>query len=166
MKNTIFLVVYLRLNLLLMKLLLLDTGSNDNTLKIAKRYTDKIYYYKWSNDFSAAKNKSLEHATCDWVLFLDCDEELAPGSDKTLIEDMSASNIIGYRLPLENIGSPLDGFNYVPFNRNAPGLHFIGKIHETGVRFYLVLSESMEYEQGNRKTKILHHGYKPDELIK
>ena len=45
------------------EIIIVDTGSTDNTLKIARRYTDKIYYYKWSNDFSAAKNKALEHAT-------------------------------------------------------------------------------------------------------
>ena len=68
-------------------------------------------------------------------------------------------------MPLENIGSNLHGVNYVPrLVRNAPGLHFIGKIHEQIFASMLVLAEQWNMEQGMGKTKILHHGYTPDEL--
>ena len=147
------------------EIILVDTGSTDNTIQIASKYTDKIIKYEWTNDFAAARNKSLAEARGDWVLFLDCDEELIPGASETLIEEMSASNIIGYRLPLENVASPLHGVNYVPrLIRNAPGLHFIGKIHETIFASILVLAEQWNMEQAMGKTKILHHGYTPDEM--
>ena len=147
------------------EIIVIDTGSTDNTVEIARQFTNKIHTFDWIDDFSAARNKSLEYARGDWILFLDCDEELAPGSDKTLVDDISASNILGYRLPLENVGSPLHGVNYVPrLVRNAPGLHFIGKIHETIFASMLVLAEQWNMEQGMGKTKILHHGYVPDEL--
>jgi len=147
------------------EIIIVDTGSTDNTIEIARKYTEKIIKYIWVNDFAAARNKSLAEARCDWILFLDCDEELAPGASETLIEEMSTSNIMGYRLPLENVGSPLHGVNYVPrLVRNAPGLHFIGKIHETIFASMLVLAEQWNMEQGMGKTKILHHGYTPDEL--
>ena len=147
------------------EIIVVDTGSTDNTIEIASKYTDKIFKHKWANDFASARNKSLAEARGDWILFLDCDEELVPGASETLIEEMAASNILGYRLPLENVGSPLHGVNYVPrLIRNAPGLHFIGKIHETIFASILVLAEQWNMEQAMGKTKILHHGYMPDEM--
>ena len=148
------------------EIIVLDAGSGDNSVEIAKELGAKVYIYKWENDFSKARNKCLEYARGDWVLFLDADEELAPGAEETLKEDMSKLNILGYRLPLENVGSPLHGCNYVPrLVRNAPGLHFIGKIHETIHASVLVVMRQWNMKQINGKTKILHHGYKPEELV-
>lgn len=57
-----------------LEIILVDTGSTDHTVEIAKRYTDKIYHFDWCNDFSAAKNYAMEKASHDWILSLDCDE--------------------------------------------------------------------------------------------
>ena len=147
------------------QIIIVDTGSNDKTIEIAKRYDTQIYQTKWNNDFSEARNFALQYCTGDWILILDADEELAPDVSETLIKDFAQSNILGYRLPLENIGSPLNGFNYVPrLVRNAPGLHFIGKIHETIFASILVLAKQWNMEQAMGNTKILHHGYTPDEM--
>lgn len=56
------------------EIVLVDTGSTDNTISIAEKYTDKIYHFEWMKDFSAARNFSLSCASNDWVLILDCDE--------------------------------------------------------------------------------------------
>lgn len=56
------------------ELVLVDTGSTDETLEIAKKYTNNIFHFTWINDFSAARNFSLEKASHDWILVLDCDE--------------------------------------------------------------------------------------------
>ena len=147
------------------QIIILDTGSEDNTKKIAASHGAEVYDYDWKDNFSEARNKCLEYARGDWLLFLDADEELAPGSTQTLKEDMAKPNVLGYRLPLENVGSPLHGCNYVPrLVRNAPGLHFIGKIHETIHASVLVVMEQWNMDQVIGKTKILHHGYKPAEL--
>ena len=147
------------------QIVVVDTGSNDNTKTIATSYGAEVYEHEWKEDFSEARNKCLEYARGDWVLFLDADEELASGALETLKEDMAKPNILGYRLPLENVGSPLNGCNYVPrLVRNAPGLHFIGKIHETIHASVLVVMRQWNMEQIIGKTKILHHGYQPAEL--
>ena len=149
------------------QIVVVDTGSDDNTIAIAASYGAEVYEHEWKDDFSEAKNKSLEYARGDWILFLDADEELAPGAEETLKEDMVESNILGYRLPLENVGLPLHGCNYVPrLVRNAPGLHFIGKIHETIHASVLVVMRQWNMEQTIGRTKILHHGYKPEELVR
>ena len=56
------------------EIVIVDTGSNDRTVEIAQKYTDKIFHFEWINDFSAARNYSLSCATYDWILVLDCDE--------------------------------------------------------------------------------------------
>lgn len=53
-----------------------DTGSTDRTKEIAVKYTDAVYDFTWIDDFSAARNFSLEKASHDHVLVLDCDEYL------------------------------------------------------------------------------------------
>lgn len=57
-----------------MEVIVLDTGSTDNTVSIAKNYTDKIFHFEWINDFSAARNYAMTKASHDYILFLDADE--------------------------------------------------------------------------------------------
>lgn len=56
------------------ELVLVDTGSTDRTVEIAKQYTNKIFHFEWINDFSAARNYSIKCASYNWILVLDCDE--------------------------------------------------------------------------------------------
>ena len=149
------------------QIIVVDTGSSDKTKDIAGSYGAEIYDHKWKNDFAEAKNRCLEYARGDWLLFLDADEELAAGSVDTLKEDMGQTNILVYRVRLKNIDSPLTGYNYVPrLVRNAPGLHFIGKIHETMHASAIVIMRQWGMEQAMGKTLIYHYGYTPEELAR
>lgn len=56
------------------ELVVVDTGSTDNTKQIALRYTDKIYDFPWCNDFSAARNFAISKASHEFILMLDSDE--------------------------------------------------------------------------------------------
>ena len=62
------------------ELLITDTGSVDSTVEIAKKYTDKVYFHKWNDDFSDARNASIKHAKGQRVMIIDADEELAQES--------------------------------------------------------------------------------------
>lgn len=59
------------------EIIIVDTGSIDKTKEIAKKYTDKIYNFKWINDFSKARNYSFSKATKDYILWLDADDVLS-----------------------------------------------------------------------------------------
>lgn len=56
------------------EIILVDTGSTDNTIEIAKKYGAKVYEHPWENDFAKARNYSLDYSTTDWILILDADE--------------------------------------------------------------------------------------------
>ena len=56
------------------ELIITDTGSTDKTVEIAKKYTDKVLYFDWVNDFSAARNTGLEKAHGEWFMMLDADD--------------------------------------------------------------------------------------------
>src|SRR3989338_5500840 len=54
--------------------IIVDTGSTDKTKEIAKKFKARVFDFKWSDDFSEARNESLKHATKEWILVLDADE--------------------------------------------------------------------------------------------
>ncbi len=56
------------------ELIIVDTGSTDSTVEIAREFTDKVLFFEWINDFSAARNVSLNAATGEWFMFIDGDE--------------------------------------------------------------------------------------------
>ncbi len=56
------------------ELIIVDTGSTDRTIEIAKKYADKFLEFEWCNDFSAARNYGLEKAEGKWFMFIDADE--------------------------------------------------------------------------------------------
>lgn len=63
------------------EIIVVDTGSKDGTIDIAKRYTDKVYSgkeYLWRDDFSFSRNQSIEKCSGDWILIIDADEFVDP----------------------------------------------------------------------------------------
>lgn len=56
------------------EIIIVDTGSSDNTKEIVKEYTDNIFDFEWIDDFSAARNYSFSKATKDFILWLDADD--------------------------------------------------------------------------------------------
>ena len=60
------------------EMVILDTGSTDRTVEIAKGYGARVYHFDWCNDFSVARNYALQYVRGNWVLVLDADEVLTP----------------------------------------------------------------------------------------
>lgn len=148
------------------QIVVVDTGSTDRTVEIARQQGAEVHSFVWCDDFSAARNAAHEHATGDWVLILDADEELAPDSREQLLKEMGSRDVIAYRIPIVNDGEEQEGCCYVPrLFRNAPGLLFVGRVHEQ--IFSSVEACRKDWGLGNvlGKTTIIHHGY-AKEVIK
>ena len=56
------------------EVVVVDTGSDDGTVEMAAKYTDHVFYYKWIDDFAAARNYAASMASNDRILVVDSDE--------------------------------------------------------------------------------------------
>lgn len=68
------------------EIVVVDTGSTDNTVEVAKRYTDKVYFFAWRDDFSKARNYAISKATREYVMWLDADDVLPVDTLNSLLE--------------------------------------------------------------------------------
>jgi len=68
------------------EIIVIDDNSIDNTVKIAKRYTDKIIIHSLLNNFSEQRNLGLDRATGDWILQMDADERVTEGLKRKISE--------------------------------------------------------------------------------
>jgi len=77
------------------ELVIVDTGSKDDTVKIAKKFGAKIGHFPWCDDFAAARNYAESLCTGEWILWIDADEVLIEGHDvvRTLIQDPDLQGI-------------------------------------------------------------------------
>ncbi|WP_306481128.1 glycosyltransferase family 2 protein [Bacillus toyonensis] len=56
------------------EIIIVDTGSTDKTKEIALKWTSHVLDFEWINDFAAARNFAFQHATMDYILWLDADD--------------------------------------------------------------------------------------------
>ncbi|MFL8675400.1 MULTISPECIES: glycosyltransferase [unclassified Clostridioides] len=116
------------------ELIIIDTGSTDNTINIARNYTKNVYFHKWDDDFSSMRNKSILYSKGDWVFVLDADEIL---TDCTKLIDFFDSDLHktfnSASIQLKNIYSmEKDSYGYGSVLRlfKNNDFKFIGKVHE------------------------------------
>lgn len=118
------------------EIIVVDTGSTDNTVKIAKSLGAKIVYSPWENNFAKARNAGLEEATGKWILYLDADESLDFEDGYKLKEilesDIKDGEYEGFCLNLINVVNNQRTLNYGSLRvfRNRSHYRFRGRIHE------------------------------------
>lgn len=91
-----------------------DTGSTDRTVEVARRFTDVVVQGYWDEDFAAARNRALDHATAEWVLSIDADEVLE-GSPEALVRGLGRDGATLHTLMLRNVVDPVG----LPLSPNA-----------------------------------------------
>ena len=145
------------------ELIVVDTGSKDNTIAIAKDFGAKVFHFKWCDDFAAARNESLKHATGEWILQLDADEELLPESIPRLKESMLKSMVLFYVIRCDN-GPKCTRMRFHWFGRlfrRHPKLRYHRPYHE-GVDYSvqnLIAEEPRWLMQYQPDIVIRHYGY-------
>lgn len=116
------------------EIIIVDTGSEDRTVEIARAFTEKIYFHPWENDFSKHRNQSISYATGNWILQIDADEELAPGGGdairKAIGEAAPDVNFLMVNITdIDQQGRPRATWNFPRVFRNGVGIHYEGIVH-------------------------------------
>jgi GT2 family glycosyltransferase/tetratricopeptide (TPR) repeat protein/2-polyprenyl-3-methyl-5-hydroxy-6-metoxy-1,4-benzoquinol methylase len=123
------------------EMVIVDTGSVDETPQIAEAYGGRLFHFPWCDDFSAARNESLRHAQGEWLFWMDSDDtipwECGRGL-RRLVERRIPPNVFAFVVQVHcpsggNVGDPaLDAtaVDHVKLFRNRPDIRFDGRIHE------------------------------------
>ncbi len=145
------------------QIIVVDTGSEDRTIEIAREHGAEVHEFTWNDHFADARNHALQFVRGDWVLILDADEELMAGTREDLRMDMKDASALGLRIPLINRQTAEGGASFVPrLFRNAPGLCFLGRVHEQIFSSVINTSRRWGMEVGLGQATLMHHGYAPE----
>ncbi|AVP64066.1 glycosyltransferase family 2 protein [Clostridium sporogenes] len=139
------------------EIVIVDTGSTDNTVEIAKNYTNKVYFHNWNNNFAAMRNISINYCTGDWILILDADEvlydidELVNLLNSNSLNDFNA--VLLKRIEfLKSVEYSISNGYISPilrlFKKNT--ISYEGTIHEQPKFNYPVMESSIRF---------IHYGY-------
>ena len=117
------------------EIVVVDTGSTDDTLKIAKRYEARIYHHPWSDNFSLHRNQAMDHAKGKWLMVIDADEELVLEKNVTYgkLRDFFAQINMRYPAGAINVKDMQKGENVLQFSSTRffrKGLvEYKGRVH-------------------------------------
>ncbi|MGX9132923.1 glycosyltransferase [Rummeliibacillus sp. JY-2-4R] len=115
---------------------IVDTGSTDKTKEIASLYTDRIFDFKWVEDFAKARNFSFDQATMDYILWLDADDEILEKDRKLLMELKNSlstdvdSVMMDYHLGADEFGNVTSKLKRNRLLKRSCSFKWIGAVHE------------------------------------
>lgn len=149
------------------EIIVVDTGSIDNTKNVALEFTEKVYDYKWCSNFSLVRNFSISKATNNWILILDADEYVSEFYKErldALIGDKRNEKIVG-RIEIRNIIEDNNG-SRISIERvsrlfNKIYYQFEGIIHEQ-----IVSKDGTAYNKEPVNITVNHIGYTKEVIAK
>ena len=117
------------------EIIVVDTGSHDRTVEIAREYTDKVFSLPWQDDFSAARNFAFSKAVMDYQMWLDADDILPKDSIKKLLAWKASSTapdmvMMPYHTAFDADGAPLISCYRERLMRTSHGFKWRGAVHE------------------------------------
>ncbi|MDD2420870.1 MAG: glycosyltransferase [Heliobacteriaceae bacterium] len=148
------------------EIIVVDTGSRDETPAIARRYGAKVTAFPWQEDFAQARNAALDCAAQDWVLILDADEELPAATGKMLRSLTGTPAVEAWQFTIVNrLADDDEAFVTHPalrLFRNRPAYRFSGPIHEQVLP--AILQNNPDEAVKHANLTIIHYGYQQDVL--
>jgi glycosyltransferase involved in cell wall biosynthesis len=150
------------------EIIVVDTGSADETCRIAREFGARVRAFAWNGNFSDARNAGLELAGGDWVLFLDADEELQQECIGALRQRVMNEAAEGYFMRIINYVGNEKEMETCPdlvfrLFRNRPEYRFHGAIHEQ-IADVIEAKNSLGKCIIAEELAIFHYGYLDDQL--
>ncbi|WP_201278126.1 tetratricopeptide repeat protein [Scytonema millei] len=149
------------------EIVVLDTGSSDRTVEVARQSGAKIYHFNWCNDFSAARNEALKYVTGDWVLVLDADEILVPEIIPDLQQVMKGDRFLVVNLLRQEVGAVQSPYSLVSrLFRRHQDIYFARPYHAMiDDSVTEILRREPHWQIANLdKVAILHYGYQQQQI--
>jgi tetratricopeptide (TPR) repeat protein len=146
------------------EIVVVDTGSQDMTADVAVSFGAKVVNAQWQNDFSYARNISLDHATCAWILWLDADD-IVPAQSIPALEQLKKEKpdrVFGFIVRNQRPSDTGTEFVQARMFPNRPDITFERRVHEQMMPSALRTGLAME----KRTVVIEHHGYADPETLK
>ncbi len=156
-----------------MEIVVIDTGSTDGTKAIARQYTDKVYDFEWTKDFSAARNYAASQASNNWILVVDCDEYLQEFDAQAVRICMQKHTRHVGMMKIKNLHTQPNGeqtyqIDEVPrfYNRNF--FEYTFRIHEQVTPRKRNPNEVVVLYSYKLPAMVEHHGYDlpPEEMLR
>lgn len=139
---------------------LLDTGSIDRTVEIARAHGATVGFRAWDQDFSAARNAGLELASGDWILQIDADEEIDPASIADLRQDLESGPPCRLVEVVLLDGTDRPGVVSLPrLFRRDDRIRYRRPVHESVLES---LEEARLPPPTPCRLRLIHHGYRPE----
>ena len=150
------------------QVVIVDTGSRDQTIEIAQAWGAEVICSPWQNDFGQARNISLQAIQTNWVLVLDADEALVPEIKPTIQACIQQENLIAITLIRQEIGVIPPYSAVSRLLRRHPEIYFNRPYHETIDDAVLALVHKEPHWQIGQLegVAIQHWGYTPAQLQK
>ncbi|MFC6648745.1 glycosyltransferase [Paenibacillus rhizoplanae] len=145
------------------EIIIVDTGSTDATCSIARSFGARIIDYPWNGDFAAARNAGLALAQGTWILVLDADEELEPGSRDELLVCAKHTEYEAFFVRIHNHQGTERASQTLTVNpilrmfKNRPNYRFSGIIHEQIAA--VIVQETPEAAMHMGTVIVHHYGY-------
>lgn len=118
------------------EIIIVDTGSEDDTVHVASKYSDKIYKYEWHDDFSSARNYAFSKGQGEYLMWLDADDVL-PLESREALSDLKANLpetteivMMPYESAFDEKGNSTFTYYRERIVRNGRGHEFRGRVHE------------------------------------
>lgn len=131
------------------EIVVVDTGSDDNTVEIAKRYTDKVYTFPWIDDFSAARNFSFSKTSCQYCMWMDADDIILEEDRKRLkaLKETMPEHVdvvmMRYVTAMDSKGNPTFFYYRERWIRNCAYAKWQGAVHEVITPFGATIREDI-----------------------
>ena len=156
------------------EIVVVDTGSTDRTIEIAKQYADVFEEIEWPGSFAVARNHSLELATSEYILILDGDEYIEdPEAWKKIRNSLGVLDIAALILPVRNVLSDTnvvcaDVFWQERVLRNHPDIRYHGSVHNQVMESIWAHAEQTGRHIARLDAEIIHLGYSlpEEEMVK
>jgi hypothetical protein len=150
------------------EIIVVDTGSTDATRDVARHFRAQVHEFAWCDDFAAARNQSLDHASGEWIFWLDADDRIDEANRLRLctlfanLPDENVAYLMRYVALDDGAPGRTSAVDHAKLFRNLPGIRWEYRVHEQILPAVNRLGGKIQPTE-----VVIHHlGYRDADLVR